>query len=203
VVDAPVCAPSLRERKKDATRRAIGDAAWELFESKGYANTTVSEIAARADVAPRTFFRYFPNKEAVLFPEMDRMLAELRTTFLARPADEPVLVSLAEAMNALSAEITEDRRRQQERFLLLKAAGLDPNPAFFAARLAAEVAEMVRARGPADDPDLEVRAKLAAGAIALVARTAHEHWLSTGAEGDMKDVARRCLGVLHSLVAPS
>jgi len=197
---ADVRTPNLRDRKKDATRRAIEDAAWELFEEKGYAHTTVSEIAERADVAPRTFFRYFPNKEAVLFPEMDNVLAELRASFLARPADEPVLVSLAEAMNTLSAEITEDRRRQKERFLLLKDAGLDPNPEFFATRLAAEVADMVRTRGPADDPDLEVKAKLAAGAITLVARTAHEHWLSTGAEGEMRDVAHRCLGVLHSLV---
>jgi AcrR family transcriptional regulator len=198
-----VRAPSLRDQKKDATRRAIEDAAWQLFEEHGYGHTTVSQIAERAEVAPRTFFRYFPHKEAVLFPEMDHVLAELRVAFLARPADEPVLVSLAEAMNAMSAEITEDRRRQKERFLLLKDAGLDPNPEYFANRLATEVAGMVRDRGPADDPDLELKAKLAAGAITLVARTAHEHWVSTGAEGDMKDVAHHCLGVLQSLVVPA
>jgi TetR/AcrR family transcriptional regulator, regulator of mycofactocin system len=201
-VTETLASPSLRVRKKHATRHAIEDAAWALFEQKGYSQTTVSEIAERADVAPRTFFRYFPSKEAVLFPEMDRTLAELRTAFLARPVDEPILLSLSEAMNAVNAEITEDRRRQQERFALLKNAGLDTSPEFFASRLAAEVAAMVRERGPGDDPDLELKAKLVAGTITLVARTAHEHWLSTGAEGDMRDVARRCLGVLHSLLAP-
>ena len=47
--------PSLRDRKKDATRLAIENAAWQLFSEQGFDDTTVNQIADRANVAPRTF----------------------------------------------------------------------------------------------------------------------------------------------------
>ena len=64
VVTSP--APGLCERKKLATRRAIRRAALALFESQGYAATTVEQIAQAADVAPMTVYRYFGTKEATV-----------------------------------------------------------------------------------------------------------------------------------------
>jgi len=58
--------PGRRERKKQRTRQALIDAAVELFERKGYEETTVAEIAAAADLSTRTFFLHFPTKEDVL-----------------------------------------------------------------------------------------------------------------------------------------
>lgn len=56
----------LRELKKQRTRATIVDVAARLCTEQGYENTTVDQIAAEADISPRTFSRYFPNKEAVI-----------------------------------------------------------------------------------------------------------------------------------------
>ena len=56
----------LRELKKQRTRATLVDSAARLCARQGYEQTTVDQIAAAADVSPRTFSRYFPNKEAVI-----------------------------------------------------------------------------------------------------------------------------------------
>ncbi|MBM7789160.1 TetR family transcriptional regulator [Tenggerimyces flavus] len=81
----------LRERKKRRTREALTDAALALFAERGYERTTVADIAAAADIAPRTFFSYFPNKEAVLFAGTDQRLELIAAAFADLPDGlEPV-----------------------------------------------------------------------------------------------------------------
>ncbi len=88
-------ARSLRERKRDRTRRALVDAAVELFERDGYDGTTVADIAAAADIGTRTFFSYFASKEELLFPESDaRVQAAVTAIAERKPEDRPVDVLL-------------------------------------------------------------------------------------------------------------
>ena len=86
---------SLRERKRVRTRQAILDAAVTLFERNGYEQTTIAEIAAAADISPRTFFGYFASKEDLLFTEPDaRVEAALQAIERRSPKEKPADVLL-------------------------------------------------------------------------------------------------------------
>jgi AcrR family transcriptional regulator len=86
---------TLRERKRDRTRKALVDAAIDLFERNGYDGTTVADIAEAADIGTRTFFSYFASKEELLFPESDARVAAAVTAIANRqPDDRPADVLL-------------------------------------------------------------------------------------------------------------
>jgi AcrR family transcriptional regulator len=77
--------PGLRERKKVKTRATIRREALRLFEEKGYANTTIEQIADAADISSSTFFRYFRAKEAVLLS--DDLIEPIVEAFIEAPAE--------------------------------------------------------------------------------------------------------------------
>ena len=85
---------SLRERKKLATRRSLRRAALDLVAERGFAHVTVEDIAEAADVSPRTFFNYFPSKEAALFGADPERIAGLRERVVHTAPGEPALEAL-------------------------------------------------------------------------------------------------------------
>src|SRR5918998_4776172 len=84
----------LRERKKQRTREQIVEAAMHLSAERGYPATTVADIATAASVAPRTFFTYFPSKEAVVFHNLDRDLDSLASALRDRLPGETAFDAL-------------------------------------------------------------------------------------------------------------
>lgn len=84
----------LRERKKERTRQAIVDAAMRLFDERGFEATTIADIAAAADIAPRTFFGYFAGKEEVIFADTDEVLDDFAGALDSRPADQSAFEAL-------------------------------------------------------------------------------------------------------------
>jgi AcrR family transcriptional regulator len=195
-----VNAVGLRQRKKESSRRAIEDAAWELFAERGYEETSVNDIAERADVAPRTFFRYFPTKEAVLYPQFDELLQSVRDEFHRRPADEPVIASLFESLGTLSGSLEGGVTRTQQRLAIIKRPGQPPiGTDYFRTRLSEVAAELVVER-EGDGDEARMRARLASGLVSLLMDTAHQCWLDAGANEPLQDVGHRCRTMMADLL---
>jgi AcrR family transcriptional regulator len=96
----------LRERKKLRTRETIARVALELFTEQGFHETTIREIADRAEVAPRTVSMYFPVKEELVFTEHGALFDELEERLRHRPAGE----TAADALRAwISTVLADDR----------------------------------------------------------------------------------------------
>ena len=83
----------LRERKKEATRRRITDAAIALFAERGFERVPVADIAAAADVSPATVFNYFPTKEDLIYDGMAAFQGALVEAVRTRPAGTSVVTA--------------------------------------------------------------------------------------------------------------
>ena len=185
---------SLRDRKKDRTRRTIQSAGLQLFAQNGFQATTIEEVAAAADVAPRTFFRYFPTKEEIVFwPAYRPLLAELMA---ARPDDEPAVAALCHAIvDGLSAFYDQDRERVLERLkLAFRTPALQPRLRQEQAISASALAKVLAGRLHTSPEDLEVRAVGAAVAAALW--VAVEEWQATDGGADLRTLMDRAFGTV-------
>jgi AcrR family transcriptional regulator len=90
-------APGLRELKKQRTRATLIDVAIHLCIAQGYDNTTVEQIAAAAEIAPRTFSRYFSSKEAVVVAILDDVADDVADCYARQPTDITQYEALARA----------------------------------------------------------------------------------------------------------
>jgi AcrR family transcriptional regulator len=103
---AATSSSGLRERKRERTLSALVDAAARVFAQRGYDAATIEEIAAEVDVSPRTFFRYFPGKDAVALSWLDDYYAAVQAGLAARPADEAPLDALTAAAMAAWRDVS-------------------------------------------------------------------------------------------------
>ena len=162
----------LRERKKQRTRQQIIEAAMGLFAERGYHATTIADIAAAAEVAPRTFFSYFPSKEAVVFHNVDRDLDGLASALRDRLPGETVFDALRRWIDAMFDEFAAD---QDEAVLRKQLCREDEGLANFQGGVMARISELLL-EAIADDlgePPGALRPRLVAAA-AVAALTSLE-----------------------------
>jgi AcrR family transcriptional regulator len=105
-----------QERRKRRTRRAIQAAALELFGQRGYRETTINDIAERADVAPRTVTVHFPAKEELLLDAEPFTLDSLSRRLAARQPGESALQALRNWMATTMTEAETDASEQDGSF---------------------------------------------------------------------------------------
>jgi AcrR family transcriptional regulator len=159
----------LRERKKEHTRLTIEDAAFRLFAERGFAATTVADIAEAAVISPRTFFAYFPSKEDVVFANFDDLVASLAARLEERGPKETTFDALrawiGEVMEPAAIDVEREAVRRQ---LLCDNEGLVAHERHLLGRFERLIAASV-ATDLGDDPE-DLRPRLVAAA-ALAALT--------------------------------
>jgi len=178
---------SLRERKKAATRRSLRRHALDLVARRGFAHVTVEDIAEAADVSPRTFFNYFPSKEAALFGADPDRAASLRERLVREapgaPALEALRIVIAEDAQAVADELSELGGDPVGWLLRMKEARADPHlRAAHAAQMA--LVERAAAEGLAErlgvDPERDPYPALLAATATAVFRASISTWAASG-----------------------
>lgn len=163
----------LRERKKVQTRLAIRRAAFELFDTQGYANTTVDQIAEAADVSPRTLYRYFGVKEALLIS--DDQISPIVEAFADAPPDLPIVDAYRHAVATVFADLTPEEREdaaagQRMMYGIPEARGLIYSEYI---RLIEMIAEAMVSR-PDAPAAAEERRVIAGAIVGVLIATSHE-----------------------------
>jgi AcrR family transcriptional regulator len=170
---------SLRERKKLATRQALGSAAMELALDRGLENVVIEDIAAAAGVSPRTFSNYFTSKyEAIAALALDRSF-QIGEELRRRPAGECLWEAIRQAVLAVYAPATEvpDPRRIAAVQLVTSSPALRGEYLKALAIMQYEMAQAITERTGGDPAADTFVTRALAGAVTSVLQAAMERWL--------------------------
>jgi AcrR family transcriptional regulator len=181
----------LRERKKDATRTALSNAALRLAVERGLDEVRIEDIAAEAGVSPRTFNNYFSSKEEAVVGGGSERVALFRAALRARPAEEPLWTALSEAVAELFP-------KEPDRAWVSKIRFVKSSPALRAERLKSDVAvEHALAGAIAErtgsDAVKDLHPRLAAAMVVATVRTAMDFWLDVTPKTPLRSVLRGAL----------
>lgn len=182
----------------DAVGR-LREAAMALYRDPGYDKVTVAEIAARAGLTPRTFFRYFPDKREVLFFGAERLEALLAEGITAAPEQTPALEAVASALGVVARASDEDPRHAdfvRQRHAIIQAyAELRERELGKHASLASVMAAALHRRGIA-----EADAALAAEVGLAAFKVGFERWIDDPKRRKMGEHVREAMRALGPLV---
>lgn len=186
-------APRVGRWEPDAGGR-LRSAAFELFAEQGYESTTVADIAGRAGLTARTFFRHYADKREVLFAGSSRLETQLLAALAAAPAADPPLRALEAALGTVG-EVLPDHSGSARRQAVIEAhAELRERELIKLATLSGALADGLRTRG-VTDPE----AGLAAEAAVAVFRVAFERWVTGPPGQELPDVLSACFAQLRAL----
>lgn len=178
---------ALRERKKDATKSALAEAALDLADKHGLAQLRIEDIAERAGVSLRTFRNYFPNKEAavvgLLTHNYDLVVEALRE----RPEDEELWSALAHACSALYP--SDPDRGWVRRMRLLKAEPALAAEKYRSDAMALEALAQQISRRKVES-GYYVYPRFAAEVTQAALRAAIDYWLDTADTPPLSQVVR-------------
>ena len=176
----------------------LREAALDLYTERGYEQTTVGDIAERAGLTARTFFRYFADKREVLFARGDELQNVVRSAAVDAPESSPPMTVVAGVLDVIAELVGADRGHSRRRQAVIDATPeLQERELIKLARLAIVLRDGLRERG-VSDPE----AGLAAETGIAIFRVAFERWIHDPDERELADVMREATARLESLVAP-
>lgn len=194
----------LRERKRRETRVALSQAAIRLSMQRGWENVTVDDVAAAANVSPRTFRNYFSTKaEAVAAGHGERMLriaGELR----ARPAAEPLWTAITNAVasqfdvpgrGGQAASAPEAKRWMERIRFLFTEPAIHAEVLKASAAAEGDLSEAIAERAGAGSAD-EFYPRLAAAVVIAVVGSVTERWLREGPSGPVVPLLRKAFDLV-------
>jgi AcrR family transcriptional regulator len=178
-------------------RGRLTQAAFALYGERGFEETTVAEIAARAGLTERTFFRYFADKREVLFAGADALQELLIGTVAKAPESLVPLDAAAAGLQAAGAMIQEGGElAHQRQAIIASSAELRERELIKLASLAVALAEALRRRG-VEDPV----ASLTAEAGIAVFKVAFERYVEETNQQDLQQLIRESLDELKTVTA--
>jgi AcrR family transcriptional regulator len=178
-------------------RGRLAQAAFALYGERGFEQTTVAEIAERAGLTERTFFRHFADKREVLFAGADALRELLVDTVADAPASTTPIDAAAAGLQAAGAFIQEGGELARQRQAIIAASEeLRERELIKLASLACALAQALRRRGVKDPA-----ASLAAEAGIAIFRIAFERWIDEGGRRDLPQIIRESLEQLKAVTA--
>ncbi len=178
-------------------RGRLVQAAFALYGERGFEQTTVAEIAERAGLTERTFFRHFADKREVLFAGADTLRELLVNTVAKAPESLAPIDVAAAGLQAAGARIQEGGElARQRQAIITTSMELQERELIKLASLASALAEALRRRG-VNDP----AASLTAEAGIAVFKVAFERWVEQPNEQDLPRLIRASLAELKAVTA--
>jgi len=168
----------------------------ELYRERGFDQTTVAEIAGRAGLTERTFFRYFADKREVLFWGSSTLNDLMVSAVASAPESLPPIDAIAAAMEASSGVIQDHEYSRQRQAIISAHADLQERELIKLASLGAALAAALRQRGVPDPA-----AGLAAEAGIAVFKIAFERWISDPADQGLSKLIQDSLAELKAVTA--
>ncbi len=195
-------APTNRHQlRRQSTHEALRQAALKSFARKGFANVTVTELAAEAGVTERTFFRHFPTKEAVLFQDYETHLEWLAEALEQRPASESLFDAVRASVAAFPHDLEVVRQAATARSELISADRIAGHLRVVQSSFARVLTDFVRKRNP-DVANIDLGAEVAGSALAAALVVAVENWGRNGCADDLGGLVAASLDLLRSGLAP-
>jgi AcrR family transcriptional regulator len=179
------------------SRGRLEQAALELYSERGFEQTTVAEIAKRAGLTERTFFRHFADKREVLFPDASPLETLLVDALAEVPADAAPMDAVAAALEAVAGMLGDRRELSRKRQSVISAnPELQERELVKLASMSAALAGVLRRRGAG-----ELAATLAAESGVAVFKVAFARWIAASEIRGLWPLVREALDELRAVTA--